>query len=341
MNVYEAFRQHPYDRAELAPVPRSDMSSLRDLTPCLAKIRKDWTFPDTPSDEISDSRFREMLGLTKDGVPTLAAQLLFGLYPQCFFPLLCPTAVVVPGVEMGDPGPGNVRFLDNSRIVGTLPEMFEGAMAFVMRNMRVEALTDEASGARKERTEYPIEAVREAVLNALIHRDYSAYSLNMPVRIVMYEDRLEIDNPGGQHGNSGLDELGSTSSAARNPLLAAEMEALGLAKNRALGIHIMRCAMQDYGLPMPEFESDSWFRVTLRNTLGQKLSLQDKSLLYFCRTPRTRREIATFLGLKSVGYAMRTRVVHLVARGLLVPTLPDTPQSPRQTYTASIGKATL
>lgn len=303
------------------------MSSLCDLSPFLAKMRKDWPFPDSFSDE----ELRELLGLTRNGVPTLAAQLLFGLYPQCFFPRLCLTAVAVPGREMGVLGPGNVRFLDSCRIEGTLPKIFEGAMAFVMRNMRVETLTDEASGARKERTKYPIRAVREAILNALIHRDYSVYSLNMPVSLVMYEDRLEICNPGRLHCCLRLDDLGSSLPAPRNPMIATEMEELGLANNRAWGIPIMRCAMQEYGLPVPEFESGSSFCVTLRNTRIHKLSVQDKSLLHFCRTPRTRKEIAAFLGLKSVGYAMRTRVAHLVARGLLEQGLPHTPQSSKQT----------
>lgn len=311
------------------------MSSLCDLSPFLAKIRKYWPFPDSFSDE----ELRELLGLTRNGVPTLAAQLLFGLYPQRFFPRLCLTAVVVPGREMGVLGPGNVRFLDSRRIEGTLPKMFEGAMAFVMRNMRVETLTDETSGARKERTKYPIRAVREAILNALIHRDYSVYSLNMPVSLVMYEDRLEICNPGRLHCCLRLDNLGSSLPAPRNPMIAAEMEDLDLAKNRAWGIPIMRCAMQEYGLPMPKFECDSSFCVTLRNTRIHKLSVQDKSLLHFCRTPRTRKEIAAFLRLRSVGYAMRTRVAHLVDSGLLVPSLPNTPQTPRQTYTAAAGNA--
>lgn len=147
----------------------------------------------------------------------------------------------------------------------------------------------------------------------MVHRDYSVHSLNMPVSLVMYEDRLEICNPGRLHCCLRLDDLGSSLPAPRNSMIAKEMEELGIANNRAWGIPIMRCAMQEYGLPVPEFECDSSFCVTLHNTRTQELSLQDKSLLHFCHTPRTRKEIAAFLGLKSVGYAMRTRVAHLVA----------------------------
>ena len=70
-----------------------------------------------------------MLNITRDGVPTLAAVMNFGIYPQGFFPQLSITAIVVPGTEIGDLDKDSARFIDNKRIDGTIPEMVEQCMA--------------------------------------------------------------------------------------------------------------------------------------------------------------------------------------------------------------------
>jgi ATP-dependent DNA helicase RecG len=116
---------------------------------------------------------------------TLAGLMLFGLYPQGLFPQLCITAVVVPGNEIGEIGEDNTRFIDNKKIEGTIPQMLEGAMSFVQRNMRVKTIIDD-NGKRADKAEYPIKAIRELILNALIHRDYSINTENSPIRIMMF-----------------------------------------------------------------------------------------------------------------------------------------------------------
>lgn len=74
------------------------------------------------------------------------------------------------------------RFIDNKRIEGTIEEMLNGTMNFLRRNMKNSIIIDE-DGKRTNRTEYPLEALREAVANALIHRDYSTQTENAYISV--------------------------------------------------------------------------------------------------------------------------------------------------------------
>ena len=89
-----------------------------------------------------------MVGLTREGAPTLTAILLFSLFPQGYFPQLCITAVSIPGTEVGQIGSDGERFLDNRRIEGTLTEMLEEAVAFVRNNIYIKTIIDQTDGRR-------------------------------------------------------------------------------------------------------------------------------------------------------------------------------------------------
>ena len=174
------------------------------------------------------------------GKPTLLSFLMCGLYPQSVFPQLAIIASHVPGRYMGsmDERTG-VYFLDSKRIEGTLDEMLEGAMRFVERNIQV----DSSTGA----PEYSDVAIREALLNALVHRDYSVYTEGRPIQLIMFSDRMEIRNP--------VKESGNESSDLRNCLIMKAMELMGIAENMQLGMARMQEAQRRYGLPEPVFET--------------------------------------------------------------------------------------
>ncbi len=129
-----------------------------------------------------------------DLYPTLAVIMNFGEYPQSFYPQLFIACVVVPGTELGDPGSLGERFIDNKSVEGTIEEMLNSTMNFLRRNMKTSIIIDE-NGNRKNRTEYPLEALREAVANALIHRDYSLQTQNTYISVSMYDNRIEILSP--------------------------------------------------------------------------------------------------------------------------------------------------
>ena len=86
--------------------------------------------------------------------------------------------------------------------------------------MRKKTIIYPETGKREDRTDYPVTAIREAILNALVHRDYSIHTEGMPIQVLMFEDRIEIRNPGGIYGRMSLDQLGKVQADTRNPVLA-------------------------------------------------------------------------------------------------------------------------
>ena len=332
---YEAFRKKYQD--DLREIPRASFASLNQetLKTYLEKIREG----KPKLSRLPDEEICELMSITRNGEVTLSAVLLFSPYPQAYFPQLCITAVVVPGKELGETGILGERFLDNRRIEGTLPEMLDGAIQFVRKNMKIKTIIDPDTGKRTDHTDYPVEAVREAVLNALVHRDYSIHTEGMPIQVVMYEDRLEIRNPGGIYGRLRVDQLGKVQSDTRNPVLASALEILEVTENRYSGIPTMRRALAGAGLPEPVFQDTRGsFLVEFYKMRedGQeqpdRLTEEEKSLLIFCRTPRTRREICDYLGLSSTTYAIQRHVTPLVEKGFICLSIPEKPSSPRQLY---------
>ena len=111
--------------------------------------------------------------------------------------------------------------------------------------------------------DYPAEVVREAVANALLHRDYSPYSRGTPVQITLYADRLVVASPGGLFGAITEDDLGGEGvTSTRNPVLAKLLQDVRLpetgrmvCENRSSGIPTMLRELRRAGSPPPEFHS--------------------------------------------------------------------------------------
>lgn len=241
----------------------------------------------------------ELCGITNKGRITLSALLLFGVYPQTLYPRLCIAAARIPGEIKGTTDEQVNRFSDSESIIGTLPDMLERAMDFVRRNMRIAIGINPNTGQRQETPEYPPVAVREAILNALMHRDYSRYNEDKPILLEMYDDRLEVINPGGLYGRTTIEQLGHTQPDTRNTLLVTMMERLGKAENRYSGIPTIRRLLTQSRLPNPKFEDNyDEFRVTLFNkresSAHSSISTANTNdgeakLLAFCCTPRSPR----------------------------------------------------
>lgn len=286
---------------------------------------------------MKDEMIYELVSIKRNSEITLSATLLFSPYPQAYFPQLCITAIVVPGTELGETGLAGERFLDNQRIEGNIPDMLSGALQFVKRNMRTKTIINEKTGQREDRTDYPVTAIREAVINALVHRDYSIHTEGMPIQLIMFQDRLEIRNPGGIYGRMRVDQLGKVQPDTRNPVLASALEVMHITENRYSGIPTIRMEMDRYQLEQPEFVDERGsFIVRLYHKTKEKTEAihteEAMDLILFCRTPRTRKEICEYLGLSSVTYAIQKHVLPLVEAGQLKMSLPDKPKSPRQLY---------
>ena len=286
---------------------------------------------------LDDHKIMELMSLCRNDHPTLAAEMLLGLYPQAYFPQLGIIAVSVPGTEIGETDIDGSRFIDNQRIEGTIPEMLDHALAFVRKNTRTKTIIDPETGKRHDRSDYPNNAVREAILNALVHRDYSIHTEGMPIYLKIFSDRLELTNPGGLYGRLTLDTLGHIQPDTRNPVLATALEVMGISENRYSGIPTMRRELAQYGRPEPVFlNQHGEFTVIFR--LEDVLSEQSQStdsearLIAFCKTPRTRKELTEFLGLSSSNYAIKTYIQPLIDKGIVKLQIPDKPSSQKQKY---------
>ena len=332
---YEVFKKKIQD--ELRVVERAGLTSLD--TDALAEyfVRLKKAKPNLAMQP--KEKILRLQGLTDKEKPTVAGLMLMGEYPQAYFPQLSVTAMVVDGTEFGAVGTGGERFIDNQRIEGTLMQMLEGTLAFIRRNTRTSTVIDEG-GKRADRPEYPVVAVREIVLNALIHRDYSIHTDNSPIRVILYRDRLEVENPGGLYGRITVDELGKMAADTRNPFIAGGLEVILGTENRFSGIPTILREMELARLTPPLFESRRGvFRVTLFNkrlASPQKevgmLPEPMRKILAYCTKPRGRNEIAQLLGIATPSYVVVKYLRPLVEMGKLQLTLPNAPKSKNQKY---------
>ncbi|MFC6318189.1 ATP-binding protein [Corynebacterium gerontici] len=159
-----------------------------------------------------------------------------------------------PGTTKAN-GAGDIRMLSSETLAGAIPTLVQNGVDLVEQNMNTAALIDGVY--RKDVPDYPLVAVREALVNALMHRDYSPQARGSQVQINLFVDRLEILSPGGIFGNVRLDQLGHDGvSSTRNQHIAGILENLhtargALAENRGTGIQAIRKSLADNLMPPP------------------------------------------------------------------------------------------
>ncbi len=226
-----------------------DLEALRRFAH-LARARLPYFDPSHPEQSLRNLNLLEGERLKNAGV------LLFGKQPQRLFP----QAQVRIGIFRG------TEILDSHDFTGTLWDQLDGAMARFRRVLKVrfDIQVEEPSLEglqRKEIWEYPLEALREAVVNALIHRDYT-YPADIQIRLE--EERLEVWSPGELPPPLTPEALyGPHSSVLRNPLIAQAFYFAGVIERWGTGttriIHLCR----EQGLPEPDFANwQGGFRVT-------------------------------------------------------------------------------
>jgi len=159
-------------------------------------------------------------------------------------------------------------FLDRSEFSGSVLEQFEGILRFISGHNTKRTVIDGIE--RKDTTAYPIVAVREAVLNALIHRDYT---MQGPILISIYPDRLTVSSPGGLNDTYSIDDLRTGVSSTRNPNLANIFYRLGYVEAYGTGIpRIMRSYLNS---EQPVLRiSDALFFISLPSMLTEKDDLE-------------------------------------------------------------------
>ncbi len=331
IHSYESFRYKIED--ELRTKSRIDFSYLnRNLLDgyVSALINKKANLISVEKDKIL-----QLEGLVdKNGMPTLCGMLNFGSFPQMFSPNLDILAVRCATNEYGKENDEGIRFIDNKRIDGTLSVMLQQALAFIQQNTKKSTFVNPQNGRREDKTEYPLKALREIILNALIHRDYSIYTENDPIRIEIYDDRIEVSNPGGLYGRLSINDLGIVRSDIRNPYIASVLEMMDFTENRYSGIPTIIDEMKKRNLLPPKFEETRGvFKVTLFNsTAGEFTDAIMQKIIELCKQPRSKEYLAKEFGFdeRHPAYFINTYVSPLIEKGLLKYTIPDKPKSKNQ-----------
>ena len=273
MNTYEIYNLTSYNKKKEEDLRVIDRSELDDLdmelvTNYLNKIRKlKPNFSKIKDDNIALSKLGIIVKIDSVYKPTIAGLLCFGICPELLLPQLVVKAMVIPGFKIGEVGDLGERFTDNKNITGTVSEMIKQTMDFITKNMKKRVIISPDTGERDDKFEYPVEAIREAIINSLVHRDYSKHTESSYISIKMYNDRLQISNPGGLYGNLTIEELTEViNPPVRNKTLVRILEEVDIIENRSSGIATMIMAMRELRLEPPIFENKRGnFNVIFKN----------------------------------------------------------------------------
>lgn len=256
-------------------------------------------------------------------VPTVGGILLFGKDRQRYFPDAWIQAGRFSGAD-------RTSILDSQEIRMHLPQAVEQAMSFaqrhIARQIRIEGLR------HTEHWAYPRPAVREALINAVVHADYA--QRGAPIRLSIFDDRLEVENPGLLPFGLTIEDIRQGISKLRNRVIGRVFHALGLIEQWGSGIQRMVSSCRQAGLEPPVFEEiGAHFRVTIFASRREAPSLDDldRTILdALARKPGLgTRQVAEHI--KRSPRTARSRLAALVTRGLIVE-LGSGPHDPKRKY---------
>jgi len=198
------------------------------------------------------------------GNPTVAGLLLFGKAPQHFLPQDGVVLVRFRGASIKDAALSAERYSRRLEIVGPAARLVETTWEALFAEIHGQSTTNGL--ARQEHYDYPPEAVREAVVNAICHRDYAVSGQRIEIRL--FDDRLEIISPGGLPGHITLDNI-LDEHYSRNPRLVRGLYYWGYIEELGQGMDIIYEAMRRDHHPAPEFrDTGRAFTVILRNAVN-------------------------------------------------------------------------
>lgn len=257
------------------------------------------------------------------------------------------------------------------RIEGNIAEMYQETISFISRNMKVKVIISDKTGLRTDITQYPMDALREAIANMIIHRDYSDLKTGVYSMVTIYKDRIEFRNVGNLYGSNTLELLKTRKAMeVRNETIVKLLEILGgIIENRHTGISTMEDKMKEAKLPEHIFVNEREdFVVTFYNgeypelypeTLNNKIINNNQKninaqvnaqvnaqfntqvnknetiqedIINFCKEPKSLKEIANFFGYKNVRGFREKYINMLLENKKLKRTIPSKPTSSRQQY---------
>ncbi len=261
------FQQRGSVRAELRPVSGAVLANLdrRRLRNYFGDIRQQ-DVPDEEDEEAWQSLLINTELMTEEGV-TVGGMLLFGTTPNRFLPHAGIDAVAYPGPEQDYDAQERTALRGPMTPllsqVGDVVEngLVEQALDFVQRNTRV--VVEARGGRRVQRPVYPSDALREGIVNSLIHRDYLLTSTD--VELAVYSNRMEIVSPGRLPNGITPDRMRFGTRFARNQLLKDVMRDYRYLEHMGMGIPrmIVRGMREHNGTEPDLVELDEWFILRL------------------------------------------------------------------------------
>lgn len=256
-------------------------------------------------------------------VPTTGGILLFGKNREAHFPDAWIQAGRFDGTDRN-------HILDTAEIRSLPVQAIEETIAFVRRNTSREAVIGDVH--RTDRWTFPPAAVREAVINSIVHADYS--QRGAPIRVSIFSDRMEVENPGLLPFGLTVEDIQKGMSKLRNRVIGRVFHALGLIEQWGSGIRRMTAACHEAGLGDPLLEEiGTHFRVTLfsKRRKGPTLDEIDQTILRALGKGHglSTHEIAA--RIRKSARATRTKLLALVERGFVVE-VGTGPKDPRRRY---------
>ena len=237
-------------------------------------------------------------------------------------------------------GSSKTHILDRKEFQGNLYETYQDVMSYLQSKLN-SALIPNAAG-REERLELPERALREALVNAIAHRDYRSTA---NVQVYVFQDRVEIVTPGGLPAGMREEDLGSKS-VPRNPLLFSMLYRMKLVEQIGSGIRRIRDACLEHGVSEPELHvAADWFTVTFARTetatpqvtphVTPHVTPQVERLVAAIRGEMSRAELMDVLGLVDRYHFAAAYLRPALEASLVEMTIPDHPRSRQQRYRLS------
>ncbi len=274
------------------------------------------------------------LNLLNDGRPTNAAMLLFGKSPQRSFISSEVRCAHFHGTQVAKPIPSYQVYK------GTAFQLVDQAVDFVLSKIALSVGTRAESVQAPVTYEIPKEVVTEAIVNAVAHRDYTS---NASIQVMLFTDRVEVLNPGRLPPSLTLEQLRvAHTSIPSNPLLAEPLYLAQYIERMGTGTLDMIRRCSDAGLPEPEFNDSSGFKITIwRATPTEQIKVQPESLPGDLKSkvlnlladgPMSRSDLSKKLRQKEVSGQLKKVFRDLLTDEMIEYTLPEKPRSPRQKY---------
>jgi ATP-dependent DNA helicase RecG len=262
--IRDMFQQSNKIYFENIPCPSVDVRKDIDQNN-LAQFRELAEIPD----QLNDEQVIANLDIINNaGVMNAAGVLVFHRTPEMLFFHAIVRCVLFKGTD-------RVKILDDKIFGGPLLQQYIKTFEWIQSKLRVEYII-EGSGPRNEKWEIPLDALKEAILNALCHRDY--YEKGASITIQVFDDRVEITNPGNllvpvvkEFGNKSL---------SRNPIIFGLFYRMNLIEHIASGIPRMTKAMTDSGLAEPIFKTEGMFTVILQRPANKTIKASTSITLY-------------------------------------------------------------